>query len=230
MNGRILAGKIDIRQSATREPVPYERFTVTINPDKSKTLRTLTRSPAGDLLRDVNVMVAANWRDVEAIGRVFYKGELQGTVLRRVVGDRVYSYVWRPDSEMDEAQFHAPPGMMLGYHPILLDAWKMNFINTTNRDYQDIVVLTVSNTWNGRSLGHGEVVRSTAKFDGREWLELPAGTFECEKFVWLTPFQKELHVWRTGDAHLLARLFVASGDNQGTTYELAQLEVESLDD
>jgi len=163
------------------------------------------------------------------MGRVFYKGQLQGTVLRRVIGERVYSFVWTPDRQMDSAQFEAPPGMMLGFHPIIQDAWKMAFVDTSHREYQEIVVLSVSNTWNGRTLGHGEVLRSKAHFDGCEWLELPAGRFECEKFVWQTPFQKELHIWRTGEAHLLARMLVASGSNQGTTYELAQLETESLD-
>ena len=81
----------------------YERFIITRNPDGSRTMRTVTKSPKGDLLRDVNQMVRADWRPIEAMGRLFFKGEAQGTVLRRVVGDRLLSYVWAGDGEIDHA-------------------------------------------------------------------------------------------------------------------------------
>jgi len=45
----------------------YERFIITRNPDGSRTMRTVTKSPKGDLLRDVNQMVRADWRPIEAM-------------------------------------------------------------------------------------------------------------------------------------------------------------------
>ena len=84
----------------------------------------------------------------------------------------------------------------------------------------------MSNSWNGSSLGHGQKVKGTAKFDGREKVSVPAGTFDCERFVWNTSFGKVLHLWRTGPHHLFVKLLVASGDKGGSVYELAALETQ----
>ena len=222
---KIISGKIRITEPDGKTS-PYEHFIVTINPDGTRTLRTVTRSPKGDLLRDVNQLLDQGWRDVEALGRVFFKGAALGTVLRRVVGDTLYSTVWSRDGAKDEASFDAPVEMILGFHAILTDAWKMNRLDTSHKAYQQIMVHTVSDTWNGSSLGHGKRLVSKARFDCAESLVLPAGTFDCEKFVWQTSFGKELHVWRTGEANVLAKMLVVSGDKEGSIYELSHYEEE----
>ena len=225
---KILSGKIRITEPDGKTS-PYERFIITLNPDGSRTLRTVTRSPKGDLLRDVNQLLGPDWRDIEAMGRVFFKGQALGTVLRRVVGNTLYSTVWSRDGATDEATFEAPPELILGFHAILTDAWKMNRLDTSHTDYQDILVHTVSPTWNGCTMGHGRRVPSSARFDKTERLELPAGRFECDKFVWQTSFDKELHVWRTGEANILARMVVARGDKEGSIYELSEYEEEHVE-
>ena len=79
-------------------------------------------------------------------------------------------------------------------------------------------------TWNGRSISHGQKLVSEAKFAGHEDVTVPAGTFACQKFIWQTPFDKELHVWRTGPQNVLVKELVAKGDKEGTLYQLAALE------
>jgi len=209
-------GRIDLTEPDGTK-FDYERFILTANPDGTRTLRTLTRSPKGDLLRDVNQMVAANWRPIEAMGRLFFKNQAQGTVLRRVVGDKLQSYVWPQGGTVDYAEFDAPPNMNVGFHPIFHDAWKMCFLSHT-----------VSNSWNGSSLGHGLKVTGSAKFAGTEKVTVPAGTFECEKFVWNTSFKKVLHVWRSGPHQLFVKLLVAEGDKEGSVYDLAALETQKV--
>ncbi|MBM3514644.1 MAG: hypothetical protein FJX59_13165 [Alphaproteobacteria bacterium] len=219
----IFTGRIDLTEpdGLTSD---YERFILTINPDGSRTLRTVTRSPKGDLLRDVNQMVAPDWRPVEVVGRLFFKNEFQGTVMRRIIGDKIHSYVWTPGVEMDYQVFDAPPKMTLGFHPIFHDAWKMSFLDLSHHEYQDILTHTVSNTWNGRSLGHGMKIKAQVKFDGRETVNVGAGSFACERFIWQTSFGKELHVWRHGPHHMFVKIVVAKGDKEGSVYELASLE------
>lgn len=220
-SGHVVIGPVD-------EPgdyQEYERFTITGNPDGSRTLRTITRSPRGDLLRDVNQMAGPDWRPIEGTTRLFFKGECHGTAVRRVIGDRLFSYVWAPGEETETAEFDAPPHMTIGFHPIMHEAWKMNFIDVARDDYQEVLIHTVSNTWNGRSVSHGQKLVSEAKFAGREDVTVPAGTFDCEKFVWQTPFDKELHIWRTGPQNVLVKELVAKGDKEGTLYQLAALEV-----
>ncbi|ODT88358.1 hypothetical protein [Phenylobacterium sp. SCN 70-31] len=222
---RIVAGRIDIVEPG-EAPRPYERFVITLNPDGGRTLRTVTRSPAGDLLRDVNMMVDRDWRPVEGVGRLFLKGELAGTVLRRVFPGRLDSYYWRPGEPMDHAVLEAPANMTLGFHPITGDAWKTNLMSTDHAEPQEVVVYTVSNTWFGGTLGHGHLLRSSAVYEGREDLELPVGVVPTERFLWTPRPGKELRIWRTGEARLLARMEVVSGERPGSCYQLAAVEEE----
>jgi hypothetical protein len=224
----IYTGRIDLTEpDGVRSD--YERFILTVNPDGSRTLRTVTRSPKGDLLRDVNQMVAADWRPVEVVGRLFFKNEFQGTVMRRVVGEQLHSYVWTPEAPMDHAVLEAPPRMTLGFHPIFHDAWKMSYLDLGHHEYQDILTHTVSNTWNGRSLGHGMQIRGQVRYDGTETVDVPAGRLECQRFTWQTSFGKELHVWRHGPHHVFVKMVVATGDKHGSVYELATLEEKTVE-
>ena len=224
MSLSILSGRIDITEPGMA-PTDYERFILTINPDRTRTLRTVTRSPKGDLLRDVNQLVREDFRPIEAIGRLFFKGEAHGTVMRRVVGDKLQSWVWTRDMEKpDYAEFEAPPRMTVGYHPIFHDAWKMNFHDIGTKELQEVFTHTVSNSWNGSSLSHGMQIRGKARFEATEDVNTPAGTFTCERFLWHTTFGKDLRVWRSGPHHLFVKLLVVKGDKEGAVYELAQFE------
>ena len=183
MGFTIYSGRIDITEPGGSRR-PYERFTLTVNPDGSRTLRTITRSPRGDLLRDVQQQVAADWRPMEALGRLYFQDKPCGSVLRRVVGDKLQSWVWNAASATpDYAEFEAPPRMSVGFHPIFHDAWKMSFHDTSHHELQEVFTHTVSNTWNGQSLGHGRKLTGRARFAGTEEVEVPAGRFACDRFV-----------------------------------------------
>lgn len=227
MSFEVYTGRIDLTEPDGKR-FDYERFTLTVNPDGTRTLRTLTRSPKGDLLRDVNQLVAADWRPIEAMGRLFFKGKAHGTVLRRVVGDKLESMVWEQGGAIDHAEFDAPPNMTVGFHPIFHDIWKMSFLDTSHHDMQDLLIHTVSNSWNGSSLSHGMKIKGKARFDGHEDVTTVAGTFTCERFVWQTSFGKILHLWRTGPHHLFVKLLVAEGDKAGSVYELVALETQKI--
>lgn len=224
MNFSILQGRIDIIEPG-EQPREYERFTISVNPDSSRSLTTVTWAPKGDLLRQTNQRVTKEWRPIDASGRLFFKGKDFGTVIRRIDGKILRSWVWAPDStEPDYAEFEAPDNMSVGFHPIIHDAWKMAFMDTSHNDAQELITHTVSQTWNGSSLGHGVQLRSLSRFIGKESISTPAGDLECDKFLWSSPFDKELEVWRTGPHHILARMHVAKGDKEGTVYQLAKLE------
>lgn len=199
----------------------YEDFTMTENPDRSRTLRTLSRAPRGDLLRDVNQMAGPDFRPIEAMGRLFFKGEALGTIMRRVIDDTLYSYAWRPGGPMDTAEFHAPPRMTIGYHPIMHEAWKMNFHDREKGGVQDAVIFTVSKSWNGKSLGHGELLTSKAEFLGYETIKVPAGEFDCESYIWWTNFDLEIKIWRTKGTNLTTKMEVRGGEkNRNTMYQM----------
>ncbi len=203
----------------------YERFIITRNPDGSRTMRTVTKSPKGDLLRDVNQMVGPDWRPIEAMGRLFFKEEAQGTVLRRVVGDKLLSWVWNAAGEMDHATFPAPPNLTLGFHPVMHEAWKMCFMQRTHHDPQPIYIHTVSHTWNGRALSHGGHTENTAEYVKDEVRKTRAGEFFSSEFIWHTQFGFGLRIWATGPDMILTRVEVeGSPDRDGTYYDLAELK------
>ena len=222
---KIFTGKIRIIEPDGKIS-PYEKFIITRNPDKSKTLRTVTKSPLGDLLRDVNQMISEDWHDIEAMGRLFYKDVNMGTITRRIIGDTLHSHIWNKNGYTDKKEFDAPHNMIIGLHPITHDAWKMNLIDTSHNNEQNMLVHTVSTTWNGRTLTHGEKLLSTVTYEGEEMLKLPAGEFMCEKFLWKSPFDKLLAVWRMGEARVLAKMHVLEGGKSGTIYELEQYDEE----
>jgi hypothetical protein len=169
-------------------------------------------------------MVTSDWRPIDAMGRLYYKGTDCGTVVRRVVGDTLQSWAWDRDGEdVDYAEFEAPPKMLLGFHPIFHDAWKMSHLETSHTDLQDLLTHSVSNTWNGRTLSHGQKIEGRARYETTEDLTVPAGTFSCDRFYWHTSFGKDLRIWRTGLHHIFVRLDVVNGDKEGTTYQLAEL-------
>ena len=227
MGFSIITGKLVIGPVADPDSYQeYERFTLTINPDRTRTLRTLTRSPKGDLLRDVTQTVGEDWRPIEAYGRLFLGGRSQGTVLRRVVGDRLHSSYWLPGKEPDEAEFDAPPNLLIGYHPVTADAWKPNFYDLDRGGTQDVYVHTVSEFWNGGSLDHGVGRRSTVDFIGMESHSVPAGIFETERFMWHAPAGGELEVWRTGPHHIFVKLVHHA---RQTLYQLAELHVTDVE-
>ncbi len=228
MGFSILAGNLLIRQDG--DPGPgreYERFTLTANPDGTRTLRTLTRSPRGDLLRDVTQTVAADWTFLEAYGRLFLGGRCIGSIARQRVGDQLESRLWRPGEAPDLAVFPAPRTLVVGYHPVMGDAWKANFYDRSRGGIQALTTLSVSNTWNGSSLEHGTPRESTMEFLGEETITVPAGTFLTEHLVWHTRIDNDLHIWRHGPHNLLVQL---TAPERQTVYQLGALEIVDVEE
>lgn len=215
--GTLLYGHVDRKD----ELQPYERFTYTVNPDGSRTLRSLTESPNGSIVRDVHQTVDANWRSMEGYARLFIRGEWQGTIWRRLVGDKLHSHLLLPDGTTDDQIFDAPPGALLGFHCVIADAWKMNGYDMARGGLQDIAVFTVSDTWNGRTLGHGKINPSKIELVGQETVTVPAGSFECDHFLWHGPYGDCLETWRDQETRLLVQMHV---HGPGRFYQLKSLE------
>ena len=150
-------------------------------------------------------------------------------MLRRIIGDRLVSYAWAPGQETDVAEFDAPPRMTLGFHPVMHEAWKMNFYDMARGGRQEVRLFTVSPTWNGSTLSHGEYQLTEAEFLGREEVSGPAGTFPSDHFVWYTAFGMDLHLWRTGPHNMLCQLYIAKGKRAGALYQLGALEQVEVD-
>ncbi len=68
MTFSIISGTLVIGHEDDRSTYQdYEIFTLTANPDGSRTLRAVSHSPRGALLRDVNQMAGPDWRPIEGM-------------------------------------------------------------------------------------------------------------------------------------------------------------------
>ena len=227
MSVKVFSGNMNIIE-ANGNISPYEKFIITFNPDGTKLLKTLSISPDGNLIRDVNQYFSSEWFDIEGIARLFYQNQYVGTILRRVIEGNLHSTIWNNKKEFDHTEFKISKNMHLGFHSLMNDAWKMNFLDTSHSEDQDIIVHTISETWNGSTITHGKELKSSAIYEGEEDLKLIAGNFYCQKFLWRTPSNKLLKIWRTSEAKVLARMEVIIGKNKGSIYELTNFKEESI--
>mgnify|MGYP001231607301 CR=1 FL=1 len=227
MSVRIFSGNININE-ANGNVSPYEKFIITFNPDGTKLLKTLSISPDGDLIRDVNQYFSKQWFDIEGVARLFYKNEYLGTIIRRIIDGRLYSTIWKGKTKSDYTEFKISKNIHLGFHSLTNDSWKMNFLDTSHKNEQEINIHTISHTWNGSTITHGKELKSSATYEGWENLQLTAGKFECQRFLWKTPSNKLLKIWRMGEARVLAKMEVVVGKNKGAIYELSNYKEELI--
>ncbi len=222
----VLSGEIVI-STPNQAPRFYERFTISLNPDGGRTLRALTVSPRGNLIRDVAQMVRADWTPVSGGSRLFLDGQLCGAVNKFVCGQTIHSVVHDGDM-LDQAEFPAPERFTLGFHPIADEAWKMVLGPTEPGARAAITTHTCSQTWNGKTIGHGATVVSDVEYVGET--DDPTGLCRdpVRAYLWFTPFGKLLKIWVGGAHNLFVALEVLEGDNAGTRYQLSRLTHEAL--
>jgi hypothetical protein len=219
-----LSGRITVR-TADGLPQPYERFQITLNPDGSRTLRALTVSPGGSLVRDVNAHVTADWRSVSGSSRVFLDGVLQGVVAKFADASVIRSVV-ASGGQFDIKEFSAPARYSLGFHPIADEAWKMALVETGTNRRQPLVTHTCSPRWNGKTIEHGATVHSEVEYLGEDEVALAGQPARARAYLWHTPFDRVLKIWAHGPHFIFVRLEVIQAPNAGTVYELASLEYE----
>lgn len=222
----LVQGRVVVR-AADGPAHEYERYSITVNPDGSRTLRTLTVSPQGSLVRDVNQNVTRDWRPTSGTSRLYLDGEPCGVITKFVTGQTIRSVVYQQGS-VDIAEFDAPKSRYsLGFHPIADECWKMALIPLETGKRHPLATHTCSVTWNGKTIGHGQLVESEVEYLGLEQKAIGGMAHECRTFLWFTPFSKVLKIWALGDHYAFGGLEVLEGGNAGTVYEVASLEYEA---
>jgi hypothetical protein len=215
-------GRVRIRSAGGVEH-HYENFSVTLNPDDSRSLRTFTVSPNGTLVRDVQQSVSAKWEPLHGSSRVFLDGVLQGVVSKWVASSEIHSVVFA-NGEYSKQSFSRPTGRFsIGFHPIADETWKMALVNLVPGERSPLTTHTCSPTWNGKTIEHGRIVTSEVEYLGIENRRVGGADLDCHSFLWFTPFGKELKIWSFGEHYLFAGLQVLKGDNAGTEYFVSTL-------
>ena len=209
--------------------VSWENFIVTTNPDDTHTAQTMTRFPGGSIVRHVTQTVNAEFMPMDGYLRLFVGPEYQGNLVRRVVGDSVTSLLMAPDgSPIEEATLPGGADLVLGYHPTTVEGWKFTKCDRTVSGTQQVRILTTSATWNGGQMTHGKEVTLDIEYVGDEEIEVPAGKFVCDHYLWHTgAIDADIEVWTTGQDRICARVV---GHAKGVTYELETCEITQFGD
>lgn len=201
----------------------YERYSITQNPDASRTLKTRTVSPNGTLVRDVHQTVSRDWHSLHGSSRVWLDGRAQGVVSKWVAAEEIHSSVF-VDGQFSYQRFPVPAGRFsIGFHPIADETWKMALVDASRPGRSPLTTHTCSPTWNGKTMEHGRTVSSTVDYLGDETREVGGVARFCRAFLWHTPFAKALKMWAWGDDYVFAGLLVVEGDNAGTEYLVTSL-------
>lgn len=198
---------------------PYEWFTITANPDTTHTLRVVTKSPDASLVRDSSQTFDAAWAPTEGYVRLIRDGAFLGSVVRRVEGRTVHSFLFGPDGSVTRGEQDLLPGMTFGFHSVASNPWKFAQ-HSGGSGPEPLPVLTHSLTWNGGTVGLGDVSHTRLELVGRETITVPAGTFECDHHRWYTEVDGQIDVWSTGEDKVYVRGHQA---DRGITYELTSL-------
>lgn len=209
--------------------VEWEQFIATTNPDGSHTAQTMTRFPGTSLVRHVTQTVDADFMPMDGYLRLFVRNEYQGALVRRVVGDSVTSLLLAPDGRpIDEAALPGGPDLVLGYHPTAVEGWKFTKCDRSVSGTQQVRILTTSATWNGGQMTHGREVTLDIEYLGEKEIEVPAGTFLCDHYLWHTgAIDADIEVWTTGQDRICAKVV---GHAKGVTYELATHDQRTFSD
>ncbi|MEE4454202.1 hypothetical protein [Novosphingobium resinovorum] len=208
----------------------WETFTITHNPDGSRTAQTLSRFPGTQVVRHVTQTVAADFTPVDGVSRLFIDNVYQGMLVRRVVDGVLTSILFPADGGPIDLQTipFDHPDTTLGYHPSSVESWKLMKISRIIPGPQTMHLLTLSHTWNGGTLEHAIKLEAQVEYLGEETITTPAGTFDCHHYVWHTlAFDGDLDIWITGEDAVVVRM---DGSEKRVRYELDSYVVKTFDD
>lgn len=186
------------------EPQPYEWFTVTVNPDRTRTLRVITKSPDASLVRDVSQTVDETWAPVEGYVRLIRDNVLLGSLIRRVEGTRVQSYFFDGGGRVSHGEQELTERMTFGFHAVASNPWKFGQ-HGGEAGVTPLPILTHSLSWNGGTVGLGDVSHTTLEHLGRQTVTVPAGTFDCDHFRWSTRVDGVIDVWSATEDKIYVR-------------------------
>jgi hypothetical protein len=208
----------------------WESFTITHNPDGTRTAQTLSRFPGTQVVRHVTQTVSADFTPIDGVSRLFIDNVFQGMLVRRVVDGTLTSMLMPPGGQpIDQATIVLDsPDTVLGYHPSSVESWKLMKIDRSIKGPQTMRLLTVSHTWNGGTLEHAIKLECQVEYLGEEEITTPAGTFPCHHYVWHTlDFDGDLDIYTTGIDEIVVRM---DGSAKRVRYELEAYAVTEFDD
>lgn len=199
-----------------------EWCTVTVHGNGDRTLRALCEMDDSQVLRDVTSTVDMNWRPKDVFVRVSVRDEFLGSSWFRFNGKQVEceGFTANEGRISQTMAFDEPPHSFVT-HPVACDVWHFaNIDRSRQEEIQTFTSATCSPLANGASGPMLGISQHRFRYRGKETVEAPAGSFECERVTYV---DKEGHdrmdAWCTLNDRLLVKMRF---DVLSTTYLLQE--------
>ncbi len=210
MKHRTIRGRIDyIRDHAGTSG--REWFTVTVQPNGDRTLRSQCEMDDVDLLRDVVQTVDGEWRPVDSFVRLTQRGAFMGAgwfhFTDQAVECEAYTVAEGRASQVIETGERV---RIFASHPLMTDGWQCAaFDHGSSEATQKIAPWANSSPRpDGGSGPLAAVGHKIIDYVGEETVSVPAGTFDCRHYRLHTsnPDAPPLETWVTGDDRQFVRM------------------------
>ncbi|MEQ8248543.1 MAG: hypothetical protein RID42_12770 [Alphaproteobacteria bacterium] len=224
MKHRTYRGRIDYIHDDIGER-GREWFTVTVQPDGSRTLRSHCEMDDTRILRDVVYTVDKEWRPIDSYVRLTVAEEFMGAAWFRFGPTNVEceGYTAKEGRISQKVPVMEWP-RSFGAHPVVCDIWHLGAWDWSSGEaeqgWASIMSSPLPNGASGPMIGRGKF---RAQLVGDEEMTVPAGKFQVKHFVF--PLRESghppEHVWYHGDDLLFVKI---RWDLLKTTYVLAEYE------
>jgi hypothetical protein len=203
-----------------------EFFSVTIQPDGTRTLRAQCEMDDFRLLRDVVLTVDKGWRPLDAFVRLSVAGQLVGSSWFRFDAQDAESQGFTSVEGRVTQHFHVPEGIQaLATHAVHGDSWVVGRLGQFQGKPDDMPLATfatsvLSNGGSGPVLIPLKAGFSHISDLGANKTTVRAGTFDTHHIRIVVP-SDDFEVWASGEDCVPVKL-VSHGLKQ--TYELVKLD------
>ena len=188
-----------------------EWFSVTVQPDGSRTMRCVCEMDEQELLRDVTLSVNPKFEPLDCFIRLTKKQEFVGSGWFRFTDRTIECETFMADagriSQIIELETRV---RIFACHPLMADGWQTSQFDHTRPERKQTV-----RTWahpsplpDGSTGPLAGVGFKTMEYIGEEEVTVPAGTFKCRRYDLTAskPGAPPLITWVTGNDHQIVKL------------------------
>ena len=220
---RLYRGKLSYAHKEEGE-FGREWFSVTVQPNGIRTMRCLCEMDHVALTRDVTYTVDKDFLPIDCFVRVTNENKFVGSGWFQFhdswASAEVHTAAEGRISQRFETQGRAK---LFGTHPISIDIWKCVHVRTALIGETQIVTNCFSSSLVANGASGPLLIPKTyaMTYRGKDKIDVPAGSFDCEHFDWDTGTGRTLNLFTQPGDWLPVRTEVPEF---GRFYELVEFE------
>lgn len=198
MRHRTFRGKLSYRHD-TKGETGREWFTVTVQPDGTRTHRAHCEMDDDAVLRDVTNTMDGNWLPKDSYVRLSVGGVDEGSAWFLIDGNQAMCESWTKGAgRLKQNMTFDKPIQIFGGHPVSGDAMKPAHFKPGGSVKQSFLMVSTSSLPNGASGPIMAARRGVFEFIGEEDVTVDAGTFPCRRFRWHFEEFPPIELWNSG--------------------------------